>query len=149
MYRYWRAAGPKSDHFYTANPLEIVGRYGYKSEGVTCLIYTSRVAGSVPLYRYYHPVSSDHFYTTNGNEIGTTSPGATGKYGYRSEGIAGYCFPSPRLGTIPLYRYWHPAPADHFYTTNIREIGTATRGRRGRYGYISEGVACYVIAYYQ
>ena len=42
----------------------------------------------------------------------------------------------------PLYRYWNGH--DHFYTTNPHEIGTITRGRKGRGGYTSEGVACYV-----
>ena len=46
FYRYWRASG--SDHFYTTNILEIraavpgqLGRFGYKSEGVECIIPTS------------------------------------------------------------------------------------------------------------
>ena len=42
----------------------------------------------------------------------------------------------------PLYRYWNGR--DHFYTTNPHEIGTITHGRKGRGGYTSEGVACYV-----
>ena len=127
----------------------LVGKHGYSSEGVTCLIYTTQVAGSVPLYRYYHPTSNDHLYTTDASEIGTTYLHVTGKHGYRSEGIAGYCFPSPRLGTIPLYRYWHPARQDHFYTTNLKEIGTAVPGHKGRWNHISEGVTCHVIVYYQ
>lgn len=31
---------------------------------------------------------------------------------------------------------------DHLYTSDINEIGTATKGQVGRYGYISEGTAC-------
>ena len=91
---------------------------------------------------------SDHFYTTNAAEIGTTTPGSTGQYGYVSEGIAGYCFPSAAAGTVPLYRYWKGSVSDHFYTTNAAEIGTTKSGQAGNYGYVSEGVACYVIPYY-
>ena len=31
---------------------------------------------------------------------------------------------------------------DHLYTSDINEIGTATKGQVGRYGYISDGTAC-------
>ena len=140
-----------SDHFYTQNPSEIgtvipgqVGKYGYKSEGIACNLFTSRVLGSVPLYRYWKGSVSDHFYTTNAGEIGTTTPGQTGKYGYVSEGVSGYCFPHPFFETVPLYRYWRASVSDHFYTTNPDEIGTTTPGQVGKYGYKSEGVACHV-----
>lgn len=148
MYRYWSG----SDHFYTTHISEIgtsssgqVGRHGYRSEGTQCLLYTRQVAGSVPLYRYWRGAVSDHFYTTNAHEIGTTTPGVTGNHGYVSEGITGYCFPRATAGTIPLYRYWKGS--DHFYTTNSGEIGTTIPGHVGRFGYRSEGVACYVITY--
>lgn len=148
MYRYYHSS--LINHFYTTNINEIgavyhglVGRYGYTSEGIQCLIYTKQVEGSVPLYRYFN--GQDHFYTTNSNEIGTTTPGQVGRYGYKSEGIAGYCFPHVRQGTVPLYRYYKGSGVDHFYTTNIAEIGTAVSGHVGLHGYKSEGVACYVI----
>ncbi len=153
FYRYWRAS--ITDHFYTSNIGEIgtstsgqLGRHGgYTSEGVQCLLYTWKVAGTVPLYRYWNGIGNDHFYTTNIHEIGTSTPGVT-RHGYRSEGIAGYCFPHAAVGTIPLYRYWRSAGSDHFYTTNSGEIGTTIPGHLGKHGYTSEGVACYVIVYH-
>lgn len=152
FYRYFHSS--LSNHFYTTNIIEIgtsfpglVGRHGYVSEGVACLIYTTQVGGSVPLYRYFN--GRDHFYTTNANEIATTTPGEVGNHGYTSEGIAGYCFPHARQGTVPLYRYYSGSGVDHFYTTNIAEIGTAVPGQAGLHGYTSEGVACYVIAFFQ
>ena len=154
FYRYWRAGG--ADHFYTTNVNEIgavispvVGLYGYKAEGIQCLIYSDQVTESIPLYRYFlGGAPLDHFYTTNSDEIGTTTIGEKGKYDFVSEGIAGYCFPSAKLGTIPLYRYYHPRGVDHFYTTNSEEIGTTTVGAVGKYGYKSEGIVCYVLPYY-
>ena len=150
LYRYWRAS--VSDHFYTTNPAEIgttspgqVGKYGYKSEGIQCNIYKYNVLGSVPLYRYWQGSVSDHFYTTNAGEIGTTTPGQTGKYGYKSEGIVGFCMPKQMTGTVPLYRYWKGSVSDHFYTTNVYEIGTVTPGQVGYHGYKSEGIQCYVL----
>jgi len=45
----------------------------------------------IPLFRIFG--NSEHFYTINSDEIGTTTPGVTGNYGYISEGIA--CYLSP------------------------------------------------------
>ena len=157
FYRYWNPHS--NDHFYTTNINEIgtsikglKGHHSYISEGTECLLFTRQVKGTVPLYRYWKSAISDHFYTTNSHEIGTTTPGKTGNHGYVSEGIAGYCFPHAVAGAIPLYRYWkHKGNVlDHFYTTNPREIGTMLTlpGHVGRHEYRSEGVVCYVIPYY-
>ena len=100
------------------------------------------MTGMVPLYRYYQGAHQDHFYTTNPHEIGTVVPGVA-RNGYTSEGIAGYCYPHLRDGTVPLYRYWR-SDTDHFYTTNASEIGTTVPGVTGRFGYQYEFVACYV-----
>ena len=149
FYRYWKLE--VSDHFYTINPHEIGttmsgerGRHGYRSEGIQSCIYELQVEGSVPLYRYWKSSASDHFYTTSNEEIGTTTHGQVGRHGYASEGIAGYCYPTQKEGTVPMYRYWNQHNHDHFYTTNIHEIGTVTAKEVGRDGYISEGVVCYV-----
>lgn len=150
VYRYWNPDA--NDHFYTLSAKEIgttvhgqFGNHGYKYEGIQCHIYRHQVEHSVPLYRYWKHDSRDHFYTTHSVEIGTTTPGKTGNHGYKSEGVTGYCFPEQKPNTIPLYRYWNPLNADHFYTTNRNEIGTATAGQKGQHGYVSEGVVCYVI----
>ena len=119
--------------------LGATGKYGYVSEGIACSISATSGAGLVPLFRYSN--SYEHFYTTSSAEIGTTTPGVSGNYGYVSEGIAGYCYSSPTTGAIPFYRYQN---GEHFYTTNANEIGTTTPGVTGKYGYKSEGIACYV-----
>ena len=152
LYRYWNPS--TVDHFYTTNSNEIGttsngqrGKHGYVSEGVTSWVFTGQGQGMVPLYRYWKSQNRDHFYTTNIQEIGTAKPGAVGKHGYKSEGIVGYCYPHSYTGTVPLYRYWKGSVSDHFYTTNINEIGTCTPGRRGKHGYVSEGIQCYVPKY--
>lgn len=112
LYRYWRLE--VSDHFYTTNSNEIgstvygeSGKYGYKYEGIQCYIYSSPVYDTVPLYRYWKGSVSDHFYTTNTNEIGTTIIGRVGRHEYKCEGIVGFCFSTQKEGNIPLYRYWN------------------------------------------
>ena len=170
LYRYWH---PQAyDHFYTTNPSEIgtttpnkIGNYGYYSEGIAlrcmpnipddnvrCLFHTypnnkHEHCGTVPLHRYWRAASADHFYTTYESEIGTTVPGKLGNYDYRYEGIQCYVYLAPepsRPGLVPLYRYWNPVVADHFYTLNSAEIGTLVVGKTGNYGYIYEGIQCYV-----
>jgi Repeat of unknown function (DUF5648)/Subtilase family len=40
--------------------------------------------------------------------------------------------------TVPLFRYWNPRIADHFYTTAWSELGG------GQYGWVYEGIQCRV-----
>ena len=148
LYRYWK---PSSDHFYTTNIHEIgtavpgqYGNHGFKSEGIAAIVLTHPTPHTVPLYRYWNAGVADHFYTTNPHEIGTTTPGVVGKHGYKSEGIACYCFSTHYQHTVPLYRYYNGAQFDHFYTTNSAEIGTTTPGQVGNHHFTSEGIACYV-----
>ncbi len=55
----------------------------------------------------------------------------------RSEGIAGYVFAEERPGTVPLYRWAHPADRSHYYT--IRP-NAPDRPRS-----VNQGIACYVL----
>eukprot|EP01084_Bolivina_argentea_P161126 280512_1 len=153
FYRYWK--GSSADHFYTTNEEEIgtttageTGKYEYQSEGMVGRLAEDDATGPkvVNLYRYWNAGISDHFYTTNVDEIGTITSGETGQYGYHSEGVAGKCFTDQdaRDHLVPLYRYWNPGNNDHFYTTNVDEIGTITSGETGQYGYQSEGISCYI-----
>lgn len=94
----------------------------------------------VALYRYWN--GKDHFYTTNANEIGTTTPGLKGKCGHTSEGTACYISSTQAPGYLPLYRYFNGT--EHFYTTNPHEIGTDVAGVKGKGGYTCEGIAGFV-----
>lgn len=153
LYRYWKNS--KADHFYTTNMMEIgtaapgtVGHFDYKSEGIQCLIFSKPLMGTIPLYRYWAGGDIiDHFYTTNAEEIGTTTNGEKGTDGYICEGITGYCYATAMNGTIPLYRYYSEQSKDHFYTTNPQEIGTTAIGEIGHFDYKSEGIVCYVLPY--
>jgi hypothetical protein len=147
VHRYWHAAN--TDHFYTADPAEIgvtnhgeTGKHGYVSEGVAFHVFTHHHHGLVPVYRYYSGASTDHFYTTNAAEIGTTQQGQAGNHGYTCEGVLGYVSPTHFHGGIPVYRYFKPG--DHFYTSNAGEIGATQEGQTGNHGYKCEGILGYV-----
>jgi len=137
--------GATHDHLYTANDGEIgsVANHGYKSEGVLGYAYTAQ-HDIKPVFRYWQPDSKDHFYTADGNEIGVHNAGETGKHGYHSEGTAFLVFGHPHPGLVPVYRYWHEANKDHFYTANVGEIGATNPGQVGNHGYKNEGVLGYV-----
>ena len=121
-----------------------MGKNGYTSYGTECKLYPTRVPGSRPLYRYFD--GRNHFYTQNAEEIGTIVPGVIGKSKYKSEGIAGYCFPEEHKGTVPFYRYYrYSGQADHYYTVDVADIGTIIPGTTGHHGYKYEGIACWVV----
>jgi len=149
VYRYYHDA--HHDHFYTANASEIgttqvgqTGNHGYKCEGISFYLYTQHLHGTVPVHRYYHDANHDHFYTANVGEIGTTQVGHAGNHGYKYEGVLGYVSPTGFYGGIPVYRYYHDANHDHFYTSNASEIGTTQVGQAGNHGYKCEGILGYV-----
>ncbi|CAF1602031.1 unnamed protein product [Adineta ricciae] len=94
LYRYVNIHN--SRHFYTTNWQEIgtntVGAAvgDWKHEGIAGYIYSTSQPNTRPFYRYYEQSNGAHFYTSDPNEIGTTTPGTAGKYGYVLEGIVGY-----------------------------------------------------------
>jgi hypothetical protein len=146
--RYWN--DQLHDHFYTVDPNEIgtthvgqAGKFGFKFEAVAGYAYPAQ-SDIVPVFRYWLESTHDHFYTTNAGEIGTTTAGQTGNFGFKSEGTAFFVWSHPHNGLVPVYRYNHPQNHDHFYTTNVGEIGTAVVGQAGNHGYVAEGVLGYV-----
>eukprot|EP01080_Neovahlkampfia_damariscottae_P009076 gene9076-1171_t len=137
LFRYWNSR--VGDHFYTTNINEIgtskpgkVGKHGYVSEGIVGYVATKKVSGTTALFRYYNPGTSDHFYTTNWNELGN------GRSGFKYEGIQCYVLKSNKKGAKALYRYYNGR--DHFYTSNWSEIG------KSKHGYKLEGKAGYVFS---
>jgi len=146
--RYFQDA--QQNHFYTVDPNEIgtthvgqAGKFGFKFEGVVGYAYPAK-ADLVPVYRYWNAGLTDHFYTTNAGEIGTTVSGQAGNHGYVSEGVAFHVFSHPHPGLLPVYRYNNDGKHNHFYTTNVGEIGTTQAGQAGNRGYVCEGVLGYV-----
>jgi hypothetical protein len=143
IYRYYNG----KDHFYTANADEIgttkigeAGKGGYVHEGIMGFVSPNQFNGSIPIYRYFHPVSGDHFYTTLATEIGTTHEGQVGALGFKCEGILGYVSNHEFPGAHPILRYWNEQHHDHFYTVSAEDIGTTHVGHVAKHGYKYEGV---------
>lgn len=65
----------------------------------------------VPVYRFYNPTLSVHFYTTNSGEITNSSNRNT----YHLEGVIGYIASQQISGTQPLLRFYLPQNSAHFY----------------------------------
>mgnify|MGYP001027666263 CR=1 FL=1 len=98
LYRYYQPGA--NQHLYTVTygevstaPIEIKIFFIKKSlppawnyEGVVCHLHSSQVAGSTPLYRYYHS-ANDRLITTNFGELGG------GGNGWSYEGVIGYLYP--------------------------------------------------------
>jgi subtilisin family serine protease len=92
----------------------------------------TRPSGTVPLYRYWNPNVTDHFYTADFNELGWVGSGW--EFGW----IEAYMYPTQESGTVPLYQYWNPTVGDHFYTANYNELGA------GAYGWTYERIVGYI-----
>ncbi|CAF3142877.1 unnamed protein product [Rotaria socialis] len=92
----YRFVSQEKYYFYTTSLQEFdtnvpdVSMDFWKSDGIAGYVYSEQKDGTVPFYRYYNSLQDEYFYTTNAGEIGTVTPGAVGKGGYKSEGIAAY-----------------------------------------------------------
>ena len=69
--------------------------------------------GYVTMFRLYHPVTREHFYTASAHERDVL----TGR-GWKDEGVGWY---APEYSETPVYRLYHPAIRDHHYTTSAQE----------------------------
>lgn len=145
LYRYRSYSATGFDHFYTTDP-SIVGackagkngRDNYFFQRIECIIATSlsNESALVPLYQYWSPSHTDHWYMTNASEVGA--------HGHH---IVGYCSPTLEPGTVPLYRYWSWGLKDHLYTTDANDAEVLFY-RAYTFRYHPEGIACYVYKYH-
>jgi hypothetical protein len=122
VYRFWSPVF--SAHFYTISEREkdkVVNQLSqyWDYEGVAYYAYPVPVPGTVPLYRFWSPVFSGHFFTTSERERDKVVNTLSQYWDY--EGVAYYVHPSQTAGTAPVYRFWSPVFSHHFYTISERE----------------------------
>lgn len=72
--------------------------------------------GMGPVYRFWAPSQSRHFYTISGSERDWLI--ANHRKAWTFEGIAYYAFyQNSEPGLLPVYRFWSPALGSHIWTT--------------------------------
>lgn len=122
-----------NEHFYCLDFFgELAPQAGYEREGITGNVYAAPMAGTVPIFRWFHPGSGDHFYCTD--PAGELAPQA----GYTFEGIGWYMYGAAAPNTVPLFRWYSPGSGDHFYTTDPNgEVAPQV-------GYQAEGILGYL-----
>jgi len=125
IYRFWSPAN--GAHFYTDNQDEmnmllqtnVHGQWQY--EGVAYNAFSSNVANSIPLYRFYSAQYGGHFYTASDaekNYIIANYP--TSEWNY--EGVAYYVYPTNTTASSQsVFRFWSPSYQQHFYTSSQAE----------------------------
>jgi uncharacterized protein DUF5648 len=95
LYRYMN---PKSgDHFFTTNHEEgdnAINSYGYVGENQCCFVSSSKISGTLPLYRVLK--GSYHWYA-----VGDTARDNLIAKGFKLEGIEGYVWDSSKFGSSP------------------------------------------------
>ena len=98
---------------------------------------TNYIDNNLGVNRFFDPVTGNHFYTGNTDEVNSLIHNLSSTYQY--EGI-GFGSPLPMLSdffTVPVYRFFNPLLADHFYTSSDEEKNSTIANL---VDYISEGV---------
>ncbi len=134
VYRFWSPS--LSRHFYTisedekdlvlADPL-LSSVWDYETVAYHAFPADSPM-GLTPVYRFWSPVLSAHFYTVSEDEkdLLLTDPFLSTVWDY--ETIAFYAYPegSQPAGTSPVHRFWSNALGTHFYTISEDEKNYVT-----------------------
>ncbi|MCF7838266.1 MAG: pre-peptidase C-terminal domain-containing protein, partial [Candidatus Marinimicrobia bacterium] len=96
IYRFYSPLS--GSHFYTRNEAEkdhIIANlsHAWNYEGISWYAYATQAANTVPVYRFYSPVSGSHFYTRNQAERDHIIANLSHAWSY--EGISYYAFAAP------------------------------------------------------
>ncbi|HWQ59939.1 MAG TPA: SpoIID/LytB domain-containing protein [Candidatus Fimivivens sp.] len=127
VYRF--SSSKTGDHFYTVDEGERTAvtnstTWGYVAEGTAFYAFTTRVDGTVPVYRFSNYLNGDHFYTVSEDE--KAAIGNNPQWGYTFEGVAYYVFPYANDQTVSVYRFVNGQTGDHFYTASTEEAKAIT-----------------------
>ncbi len=112
---------------------------GLDSGWVDQVVWTEAPVSLSPVYRFWSPVFSGHFFTMNETEKNNIIAELSSYWTY--EGIAYYAFTEQVAETLPVYRFWSPVFAGHFYTMNEVEKNNIISGLSAYWIY--EGVSWY------
>jgi len=125
VYRFWSPV--LTGHFYTADEAEaeyILANYpdvwSYETVAFTAMADDTDTM-AVPVYRFWSPVLTGHFYTADRYEADYVVANFSAVWSL--EGIAFYAYPTDYQpeNTYPVYRFWSDAFGRHFYTMDEAE----------------------------
>ncbi len=97
-------------------------------------------ADSVPIYRMYNSVTSEHLYTTSKAEFDSCGKGAYKDW--KAEGVAWNAPAKGTAGASPVWRLYNEGLGDHHYTASAGERDALV----SKAGWKVEGVAFYTAA---
>jgi len=125
VHRFWSPL--ISSHFYTTSEVEATTlirdySYAWTYEGVVYqTLSDDRDPLAMPVYRFWSPVVSGHFYTIHEEEVQFLLANYQNIWVY--EGVAFHAYPANLQleGTHPVYRFWSPVVSHHFYTISEDE----------------------------
>ena len=131
LYRFHR--NDNDSHFFTAiedeknNVLANLPSSIFELQGISHYVLLTQPAGALPVYRLYNKISGSHFYTMSESEKNQVVANMSDIF--TLEGIAFYALPGPIEGAKPVYRFFAPPTASHFFTISESEKDTliATR----------------------
>lgn len=139
VFRFWSPI--YHSHFYTIDPVErdhVMATWPtiWNYEGQRYEAFTTKVAGTVPLYRFWSARFGGHFYTADPSEkahVSETYDSATWSY----EHVAYYVFPADSTApdTVAVSRFWSPVLGHHFYTADQSEQRNVTAWYPTVWGY--------------
>jgi uncharacterized protein YkwD len=116
---------PKGYHFYW------VQLFGTGSSNLK----TEHDNGYVDVYRLFNPMSGEHLYSKDANELN-----ALLNQGWGVNENVKWTSPQTKIdGSTPVFRVYNPISGEHVYTKDVNESTTL----RGKYGWKDEGVCWY------
>jgi hypothetical protein len=144
IYRFWSPTS--EEHFYTTNSSERQKVNGDPNDWIAeGIAYFALPNGSdpnaTPVYRFWSPVRSSHFYTISESEKAKLL--TQFKDAWTLEGVFfyGYAEAQRPADAVPVYRFWSAILGEHFYTTYEPERDKVIKMNPAIW--VSEGVAWY------
>ncbi len=147
VYRFW---SPKNEHhFYTSDVAErdkLINEYAdstwtYEGQAFDAFATDSDL-GLSPVYRFWSPLHSSHFYTIDEAEKDRIiAKYASNIWTYEGINLYAYADGDQPAGAKPIYRFWSPIAGGHFYTMSETEKNKLITTYSHAWTY--EGVAWY------
>lgn len=125
VHRFWSPV--LTSHFYTASVDEVntvIANYPdvWTYEAVAYRAMADETDSmAVPVYRFWSPILTGHFYTADESEANHVIATYVGIWDY--EGVVFYAYPADYqpANTHPVHRFWSPLYGHHFYTISEAE----------------------------